>query len=593
MCGIFAYAGKKNNAGEIVLKGLKRLEYRGYDSWGIGIKAQSSKLKAQKLWIKKRVGKIGEAKADKFPLGSIAIGHTRWATHGGATTANAHPQLDCHGRLALIHNGIVENYQELRENLQRRHCFVSETDTEVLLHFIEELVEKKSFPEAVRLAFKQAKGLNAIIVFDSQTDTLVAAKTGSPLVIGLGKEENLVASDLWSLLPHTRQMFFLEDGQMAVIDSQQVILKEIKSGQKKKLKPQKISWQVEEAKLGSYAHFMIKEISEQPRLINQIVETMTGPAAKLAQIIKSSQGVFIVGCGTAAYAGLAGQYLFSKIAGYHINPAVGSEFTYHADFLTPQSLVIALSQSGETIDIIESAQLAKKKKAKVAALVNVLGSTLYRLADFKILLNAGPEKCVLATKSFTAKLAILIMAAHAIVDKNKEGKQMLKKAAREIRRLLQQENKKLIKKLVDKIHRQPRMFIVGRGQSYPAALESALKIKEVSYLHAEGFAAGELKHGVIALIEKDTPCLVFAPQDETYGAVISGAMEMKARGGFIIGVSHQPNEVFDFYLPIKNCGVATVIPNVVAAQLLGYYLALKKGLDPDKPRNLAKSVTVK
>ena len=593
MCGIFAYAGKKNNAGEIVLKGLKRLEYRGYDSWGIGIKAQSSKLKAQKLWIKKRVGKIGEAKADKFPLGSIAIGHTRWATHGGATTANAHPQLDCHGRLALIHNGIVENYQELRENLQRRHCFVSETDTEVLLHFIEELVEKKSFPEAVRLAFKQAKGLNAIIVFDSQTDTLVAAKTGSPLVIGLGKEENLVASDLWSLLPHTRQMFFLEDGQMAVIDSQQVILKEIKSGQKKKLKPQKISWQVEEAKLGSYAHFMIKEISEQPRLINQIVETMTGPAAKLAQIIKSSQGVFIVGCGTAAYAGLAGQYLFSKIAGYHINPAVGSEFTYHADFLTPQSLVIALSQSGETIDIIESVQLAQKKKAKVAALVNVLGSTLYRLADFKILLNAGPEKCVLATKSFTAKLAILIMAAHAIVDKNKEGKQMLKKAAREIRRLLQQENKKLIKKLVDKIHRQSHMFIVGRGQSYPAALESALKIKEVSYLHAEGFAAGELKHGVIALIEKDTPCLVFAPQDETYGAVISGAMEMKARGGFIIGVSHQPNEVFDFYLPIKNCGVATVIPNVVAAQLLGYYLALKKGLDPDKPRNLAKSVTVK
>ena len=372
-----------------------------------------------------------------------------------------------------------------------------------------------------------------------------------------------------------------------------MILKEIKSGQKKKLKPQKISWQVEEAKLGSYAHFMIKEISEQPRLINQIVETMTGPAAKLAQIIKSSQGVFIVGCGTAAYAGLAGQYLFSKIAGYHINPAVGSEFTYHADFLTPQSLVIALSQSGETIDIIESVQLAQKKKAKVAALVNVLGSTLYRLADFKILLNAGPEKCVLATKSFTAKLAILIMAAHAIVDKNKEGKQMLKKAAREIRRLLQQENKKLIKKLVDKIHRQPRMFIVGRGQSYPAALESALKIKEVSYLHAEGFAAGELKHGVIALIEKDTPCLVFAPQDETYGAVISGAMEMKARGGFIIGVSHQPNEVFDFYLPIKNCGVATVIPNVVAAQLLGYYLALKKGLDPDKPRNLAKSVTVK
>ncbi len=593
MCGIFAYAGRKKNAGAIVLNGLKQLEYRGYDSWGIAIQITNYKLKIKNLWVKKRVGKIGEAKADKFPSGSMAIGHTRWATHGAVTLVNAHPQLDCQQRLALIHNGIIENYQELRRRLKQRHHFVSETDTEVLLHLIEEINEKKPFPEAVRLAFKQAGGLNAVIVFDSQTETLVAAKTGSPLVIGLGQGENFIASDLWSLLPHTRKVFFLEDGQMATVTSRQVVLKEIKAGKEIKVKPQLINWQVEQSQLGKYPHFMIKEISEQPQVIDQISATMIDQAGKLARLIKKSSGTFIVGCGTAAYAGLAGQYLFSQIAGRHINPAVGSEFTYHADFLTERSLVMALSQSGETIDIIESVQLAKKKKARVAALVNVLGSTLYRLADFKILLNAGPEKCVLATKSLTAKLAVLILTAEILSGQTNQGRELLKKASQEVSRLLKPANLNLIKKLAAKIYQQRQMFVIGRGLSYPAALEAALKIKEASYLHAEGFASGELKHGVIALIEKGTPCLVFAPEDETYAAVISGAMELKARGALIIAVSPKNNEVFDFHLAVKDCAAATIIPNVVVSQLLGYYLALKKGLDPDKPRNLAKSVTVK
>jgi len=586
MCGIFAYVGQKKNAGAIVLQGLKRLEYRGYDSWGIAIKTKN-------LWVKKKLGKISDVKADNFPQGLMAIGHTRWATHGGVTTANTHPLLDCQNKIALIHNGIIENYQQLKKQLKKQHKFRSETDTEVLIHLIEELKIKKGFVEAVRIAFKQASGLNAIIVFDRASEKIVAAKTGSPLVIGLGKGENFIASDLWPLLRHTRNVIFLKDNQMAVIGKLKVVLKTVASGKNIKAKPEKIIWQEKKADLGRYSHFMIKEITEQSLVINNIADTMTNQVKQLAKMIKQARGTFVIGCGTAAYAGLACQYLFSRIANFHINPAVGSEFTYHADFLTDKSLVIALSQSGETIDIIESIKLAKKKKAKVVALVNVLGSTLYRLADFKILLSAGPEKCVLATKSLTAKLAVLIMVSQAMAGNAQKSKFILKKAASEIKRLLNKENKRLIKKLVNKIHHQPRMFIIGRGQSYPVALESALKIKEVSYLHAEGFAAGELKHGVIALIEKGTPCLVFAPNDETYGAVISGAMEMKARGAFIIGVSHQDNEVFNFFIPVKDCGAATIIPNIVIAQLLGYYLALKKGLDPDKPRNLAKSVTVK
>jgi len=587
MCGIFAYFGQKKNAVPVVLQGLKRLEYRGYDSWGVAVKKQEDGL-----WVKKAVGKISQASLKHFPLSTVGLGHTRWATHGGVTKANAHPQVDCSGHIALVHNGIIENYQELRRELKNKHHFVSQTDTEILVHLIEELKEKNGFVEAVRLAFKKTQGLNAIIALDVSSNKMVAAKTGSPLIIGQGIKENFVASDLWALRPHTQKVIFLEDGQMAILTSSQVVLKEINSGKKLKLKVENIKGEKEEAVLGDYSHFMIKEISEQPRIINNLTDNNQEQIKKLASLIKHSQGTFMVGCGTAAYAALAGQYFFSKIAHFHVNPAVGSEFIYHADFLTPSSLVIALSQSGETADIIEAVKTAKKRGARVAALVNVLGSTLYRLADFKILLGAGPERCVLATKSFTAKLTILFLTAKELTGA-KDGPLILKKVVSETRRLIDKKNTSLIKKIAEKIYQRNHIFVIGRGQSYPAALESALKIKEVSYIHAEGFAGGELKHGVIALVERGTPCIVFAPQDETYTDVISGAMEMKARGGMIIGVSFKNNEVFDYYLPVNSCQEATIIPNVVVAQLLGYYLALKRGYDPDKPRNLAKSVTVK
>ncbi len=591
MCGIFGYVGSKKNAAELTLEELKKLEYRGYDSWGVAVvpgKANS------KIVVKKKAGKIGDANVDDLPPSSLAFGHTRWATHGGVTDINAHPHLDCSGKIAIIHNGIIENYDEIKNRLLKLgHKFVSETDTEVAAHLIEEYYQQLSFKEAVRKAFNEFTGLSAIIALDSESNEFVAIKTGSPLVVGFGKKENLIASDAVAILDHTRRVHFLEDREMVRVTEDKVELFDSLSGQPKKPKIQTLDWKIQAVNLENYPHYMIKEISEQPKVLRRINEDLIGEIPNVAEIIQKSYGTYMVGCGTAFYAALSGTYLFSRMAHRHVNAAAGSEFGYTVDFLKPKSLVIAFSQSGETIDIIESVKKAKEKDAKILAIVNNLGSTLYRMADYKILLGAGPEKCVLSTKSFTAKIAILILLAHALNSGLAKGKKLLDKAIREVETLLKPSSLEKIKKLASLIVNQDDIYVIGRGQSYPVALEAALKIKEVSYIHAEGFAAGELKHGVIALIEKGTPCLVFAPNDETYGAVLSGAMEMKARGGYIIGVSFKPHEVFDEYVPVNDCGDATIIPNVVVAQLLGYYLALEKGNDPDKPRNLAKSVTVK
>ena len=586
MCGIFGITGTKNNATQVVLEGLKKLEYRGYDSWGIVVKDKTS------LAVDKHIGKIADA-VPQLPSSNIGLGHTRWATHGGVTVANAHPFIDCSKTLSLVHNGIIENYLDLKQSLKHKHTFTSETDSEVILHLIEENAQDSDIKESVRQAFNLSHGLNAIIVVDAPTNTLIAAKSGSPLVIGLDKHQNVIASDLWSVLDITRKVIFLEDGELAVITPTAVNLFSLATGKHITPKIQTINWQEQVSQKGHYPHFMIKEIYEQPQLLLRLSDEAKGTAENLAQLIKSARGAFLAACGTAAYAALAGEYLFSRIAGRHINPAIGSEFIYHADFLTPESLLIALSQSGETIDTIQSVKLAQAKSAKTVAIVNVLGSTLYRITDEKILLNAGPEKAVASTKAFTAKLAILLLTASVLADKLTQGQQELIQASGALDTILESTYRKKIKQLAVDLHRQNNLFVVGRGQSYPAALESALKIKEVSYIHAEGLAGGELKHGTIALIEQGTPCIVIAPTDETYNDTLSGAMEMKARGGLIIGLSSRPNDIFDIYLPIPDCGNATIIPNVVLAQILAYELALARGLDPDKPRNLAKSVTVK
>ena len=594
MCGIFGYAGapeSRADAAGLVLQGLKKLEYRGYDSWGIAVAHDSG------VALQKQVGKIGEA-TTRLPQSATGLGHTRWATHGGVTEPNAHPHLDCTGQLALIHNGIVSNYRDLRDALAPRHPFQSETDTEVVAHLLEDcLAETPEGPDrlalAVMAAFRRLDGLNAIAVLDVATGRLAAAKSGSPLVLGWGSDGNFLASDYSALLEHTRRVTFVDDRQAALIGPDGIRLFDVDDGREITPDITEVEWEAAATELSGYPDFMTKEIHEQPAVLSRISAGWEEHARKLAALLREANDVFVVGCGTASHAALAAQYLMARIAGRRLTFASGSEFSYLGDFVTKDSLVVAFSQSGETIDVIDSVRAARQRGARVAALVNVEGSTLWRMADYAVPLGAGPERCVLATKSFTAKVAILLMAAHELIGRLDTGAALVREAGREIERLLADDRRDLIRQIADRIYQREHLFVIGRGPSYPLALEAALKVKEVSYVHAEGFAGGELKHGVIALIEPGTPCLVLAPRDETYDDVISGAMQMKARGAMIIGVSPDAHEAFDAHIGVADLGPATAIVNAVPAQLLGYYLALLRGHDPDKPRNLAKSVTVK
>ncbi|OGG35145.1 glutamine--fructose-6-phosphate aminotransferase [Candidatus Gottesmanbacteria bacterium RIFOXYB1_FULL_47_11] len=588
MCGIFGYVGKKTNAAEIVLAGLKRLEYRGYDSWGVAAVSKN------KIFVKKKIGKIGSATVEDLPASTLALGHTRWATHGGVTDQNAHPHADCSGTIALIHNGIFENYEEYKVKLLKLgHRFTSDTDTEVIVHLIEEYAQSMPLTDAVEKAFKAMHGLNAIIVLSTKLDTFIAIRNGSPLVLGFSGGENFLASDPAALLPHTKTVYFLGDNEMAIVGSKTAKIRNIQTGKTVRAQKQTLTWDIHQAEKGNYRDFMSKEIHEQSGIIADIAASGTGLAQRIAAHIKKTPHLYLVGCGSASYAAIAGEYLFSKIAGRHANIAIGSEFGYHLDFLTRQSVVIAISQSGETMDILESVKKAKAKGAQIYALVNVLGSTLYREATEKILIGAGPEKSVASTKALTGMLSQLTLLAYALAGKPEEGTLVLTLAAKSVKTVLEKTQDSAIRKLAGKLKHVQHIYTIGRGLSYPAALEAAMKIKEISYIHAEGLAAGELKHGPLALVTRGTPCIAFLPDDETYGANLAGAMEMKARGGFVIGVSHKPHEVFDEYINVQDAGPATIIPNVVVAQLLAYYLTLARGLDPDMPRNLAKSVTVK
>ena len=547
-------------------------------------------VQEKKLKVKKQAGKLPTAV--KLPNTASIIGHTRWATHGGVTKLNAHPHLSCDSQIAVVHNGIVENFQTLKKLLKKSgHAFKSETDTEVIAHLVEEEAKKKHLNQAVKAAFSKLEGLNAVAVLSR--GQIVVAKKGSPLVLGLGEGEYFIASDPSALVASTKRVIFLEDDQMATLDQKGVQVFNVKTGAKVAPKVQILEWEIEEAKLGKFKHFMLKEIFEQPKVIGNISRNYKAQIENLAGVIKKARGTFFIGCGTASYAALAGQYLFSRIADLHVNFAIGSEFNYLEHYLNKNSLVIAISQSGETIDVVEPVQNAKKKGAKVVALTNVLGSTLYRIADHKIILGAGPEVAVAATKSFIAMVSVLTYLAYQVDGKGEKARQLLTKAEKNISLMLKDDYINKVKGLAKKIYLKEHLYVIGRGLSYATALETTLKIKEVAYIHSEGFAGGELKHGVIALVEKGTPTIVFAPNDETYEAIISNAIEIKARGGYIIGVSPSYNSVFDYYLPTLDVKDASIITDVVPAQLLAYFTALNKGLGPDKPRNLAKSVTVR
>jgi glutamine---fructose-6-phosphate transaminase (isomerizing) len=428
---------------------------------------------------------------------------------------------------------------------------------------------------------------------DVTGNELVAVKTISPLVLGLGCGANYVASDTTAIVDYTRDVVYLDDNQLAIVRPDEVTLLDLQTGAPLPLRRERVDWDAGDIGLHDYPDFMSKEMAEQGPVVHRIATQYGQHARALADLIWNSYGAFLVGCGTASYAALTGMYLFSRIARRHVNAVLGSEFKYQEHFLTDRSLALALSQSGETADIIEAMVTSRARGAKIAALVNVRGSTLDRMADFSVPLGAGPEQCVLSTKAYTAKLAILLLTAHTLAGTPEVGRDILLRAACELDRFLSEGGADRVRAVAEQIAGADHLYVIGRGLSYPTALEAALKIKEVSYVHAEGFAGGELKHGVIALIAPGTPCLVFAPNDETRDDILSGAMEMKSRGGFIIGVAPANDPAFDVHLPVADVGDAAPIVNALPAQLLGYHLARLRGYDPDKPRNLAKSVTVK
>ncbi|MEM5766142.1 MAG: glutamine--fructose-6-phosphate transaminase (isomerizing) [Candidatus Aenigmatarchaeota archaeon] len=590
MCGIIGYIGQRN-ALPIILNGLRHLEYRGYDSVGIAL------VKDNNLIIKKDVGKVDEVHSRlNFlePTAKLAIGHTRWATHGGITKENAHPHISNNGKIAVVHNGIIENFQEQRGFLSEQGFkFYSQTDTEVIPNTIEYHMRKGyDFVEAVKHSFKHLEGQYAVVAIHKDENKMVAIRKEAPLVIGIGDNEYFVASDVPAFLDYTKKVVFLEEKDMVIIDGSGLKIFNLIKNTFVDRPEVMIDWNAEQAKKGEFDHFFIKEIVEQAEVISKLSMIDNRIIKDLAEEIRKAFGVYIVGCGTAAHACMHGVYLFSKIAKKHVNFCLASEFPYFQHFLTPKSLVIAVSQSGETADTLAAVRAAKTMGAKVISITNVMGSSLMRESDKTILQRAGPEICVVSTKAYTSQLAILYLLAYELAGKLEEGKERLKDLTRYIYYLTSLNMRKFLKQLAERLRYAEHIYLIGRGLQYPTALEAALKIKEVSYIHAEAYAGGELKHGTLALIEYGTPCIVFT-SGETEKDIMNNAIELKARGGYIIGVGPKNNEVFDFFIKVREADELNSICQIIPMQILAYQLALLRGCDPDHPRNLAKVITVK
>lgn len=591
MCGVFAYLGEPRDVGEMVGTALKRLEYRGYDSWGIAWDA------GQQIHCTKRTGRVNGA-LPKSIASPLAFGHTRWATHGDVTDLNAHPHLDCSGRLAVVHNGIVENVDELRASLTGDHRFQSETDSEVITHLLEECIAAKacSLAEALRQVFPMLAGFNAVVAIDVVRRELVAAKFVSPLVLGRGRTGDFIASDVIALNGHTDRFAPLEDGWLVTIDGSGARVEELATGSPITIEHGPLPKLEGVEGIDRYAApgaHMVREMAEQPQVIRGLLNDLE-PIERLAALIQDADQVVMTGCGSAFYAAEAGRYLLARQAGRSITVLPASEVRQFAGTFNHRTLVVALTQSGETADLVDAIMAAEDAGVRTAAIVNVEHSTIARRVDEVVPLHAGTERCVLATKSFTAKLVRLIQLGALLSGCTSLTCLDLERAAAAIEshassRAVNRELGKAGAVLAANDH----AYVIGRGSSFPAALEAALKIKEGSYVHAEAFAGGELKHGVISLIQKGTPCLVFAPSDDTHADIISGAQELRSRGAVIIGVGAESSTAFDFHLPVGDIGSATMLVQVSMAQRLAHDVAMRRGTDPDHPRNLAKSVTVK
>ena len=609
MCGIVGYTGPRE-AGPILMEGLRRLEYRGYDSAGIALVDDQGDL-----FVEKRAGKLSNLRtaiAERTPHAAVGLAHTRWATHGRPNDVNAHPQVDCTGRITVIHNGIIENFQELRDGLEARgHTLVSETDTEAIAHLIEEAYEG-DIADAARAALRKLEGAYALaIMHRDENDRLVGARKDVPLVVGIGEGESFLASDVAAILGHTRRVIFLEEGDVADLTPNRVVVTDVE-GRPMERVVDTIEWTVEAAEKGGYEHFMLKEIHEQPEALRQSLTGRITRAGRIQvpelepvyQAVKDATRVELVACGTASYAAMVGAGAIQDLTDLPARVTVGSEFRYDPPPLDEKTLVIAVTQSGETADTIAPVRLARERGCPIIAVTNTLGSAITREADAVLFLQAGPEMAVAASKTFVTQVTTLVVLAAGIArlrgTLTDEAEAELVAALRELpagaERALEL-NEPLAADLARRYVNSRGFMFVGRGPSYPTALEGALKLKEISYVHAEGYPAGELKHGPISLLDAECPLVAVATRSSTYEKLVSNVMEGRARDAKVIAVGTEGDEglkrIADdvCWVPDTHEILSPVLA-IIPLQLFAYRVALARGTDVDQPRNLAKSVTV-
>ena len=610
MCGIVAYVGHRE-AYPVILKGLKRLEYRGYDSAGVA-------LLDGELSVYRKKGKVAELEESligKALPAHIGIGHTRWATHGEPSDRNAHPHRSASGKLAMIHNGIIENYIQLKRELTNKgYEFHSDTDTEVLLNFIEDIRINNECPleEAVRIALKRVVGAYVIVLLDEETpDTLIVARKGSPLVIGIGKGEHFLASDASPIIEYTKEVVYVNDYELAILKADELILKNLGN---EKLTPyiQKLDMELAAIEKGGYEHFMLKEIFEQPVTIHDCLRgrldpvnghiLMSGVENNLAQLLNANR-IMMVACGTSWHAGLVAEYIFEDLCRIPVEVEYASEFRYRNPVIHKGDIIIAISQSGETADTLVAIEKAKEQGALIFGVLNVVGSSIARISHAGAYTHAGPEIGVASTKAFTAQLTVLTMVALRIaMEKKTITRDRYMHLLNELHEVPEKVEIALamhehIKAIAEKYADARDVLYLGRGFNFPVALEGALKLKEISYIHAEGYPAAEMKHGPIALVDETLPVVFVATKDTYHEKIVSNIQEIKARKGKVIAIVTEGDDIISqladdtIFLPAADELIAPII-NAIPLQLLAYYIGVHKGLDVDKPRNLAKSVTV-
>ncbi|MGY5151019.1 MAG: glutamine--fructose-6-phosphate transaminase (isomerizing) [Candidatus Nitrosopumilus sp. bin_6a] len=586
MCSIIGYYGNKT-ASPIIVKGLKRMEYRGYDS--VGVATESN----HQIELKKGIGKVNEVNSnvhlDSLP-GKIGIGHTRWATHGKVTDFNAHPHSSNSGKIAIVHNGIIENFEELKKELQEEGFdFKSETDSEIIANLLQKHYEKtKDVKETILKTVSEIKGHYAFVAM-FENGQLAAAKFHEPLIIGVGRDDFFLSSDVLGFIEFTDNAVYLENGNFVILDGSKLQIMDFQ-GKSVKYETTKVSKEFGDAYKGDYAHFTLKEIYEQSETILKAGEKTRDAIEKTADYIKHAKNIYVTGSGTSYNSALIAKQIMSKYVKIKAEPIMSSELQFAPDSIEENSIIIAISQSGESADVLEAVKIGKQANCKIIAIVNLMTSSLAREADVVIGMNCGPEIGVAATKSFTSQLVILYKIIQKISDNNITIN--FENFSKSVLKIL--ENPIKIKKIAKELKDVSDIYILGRGINYPIAIETALKLKELTYIHAEGIAGGELKHGPLALMDTSVFVIIINPNDSTYSDTLTSAREIKARGAKIIGVSDIESDVYDYWIEMPKIDeVLYPISEIIPIQLLSYYAALEKDTDPDYPRNLAKSVTVK